>query len=263
VVYSKAEGPAKELEAGDVIVEIERTPIKSISDVADVLSASDKVFRFKVIRGQMVRTARIQRGTNPVLEDLKSIAIEGNKIKNFPPINLIANNPEGKDTLTKEICGAFKEDMESIGISVSIDYLDGNAYYSRLQKGDFDLAFRNVKVTGTPSLYLMFYKNPNQENITNTNYGSYFNPQINEMAESIRNVTDIEVVIDAWKKAHKVLNIDPPYIFLWSRKHIVIYNDRLQIIAPNPEYKVPHGYKQIDGKINVFNEIHLWGMKKK
>jgi ABC-type transport system substrate-binding protein len=265
VLTDPIKGPAVELKAGDQILDVEDTRVSSVNNLASLLQAraQEKMFRVKVSRGPRVLVLQVQPVTFPQVGIWTTVSIANNRLEGFPEIRLIANNPEGKDPLIKEICGALKEDFAKIGMEVTIDYLDGAAYYPRLQTGDFELAFRTVKLTGTPSLYRMFYKSSKETVASNTNYGGYHNETVNDMAWSTKDTTDITILDTTWKKAHQILNIDPPYIFLWSRRHILIYDPRIQVITPGPDYQVPHGYKQINGLINVFNEIHLWAFKEK
>ncbi len=254
--------PENEFLENDWIQSIERTKIESIHDIAQALSdLKQNVFRVQIARKDRIFVKRLQRGIQLNLGQLQSLKISSDQIQGFPKLTLIANNPEGKNPLIKEICGALKEDFEKIGIFIVIDYLDNEKYYPRLQNGKFDLVLRTTKITGTPSLMRMFYKNPKETSVSNSNYGNYYNSQINTMAIETRDATNIEKVRNIWKKAHEVLHNDPPAIYLWSRNHIILYDPRLQVITPNPEYNIPYGYTKINGLINIFNEAHLWAWK--
>lgn len=256
-------GPAVELKAGDQIIDVEGVRLRSLTDLASAMQAriQEKEFRVKVARGPRVLVQLVQPVTFPQVGIWSSVTIVNNQLQGFPELSLIANNPEGKDPFSKEICGALKEDFAKAGIAVKIDYLDGAAYYPRLQGGDFDLAFRTLKLTGTPSLYRMFYRKTQDSGITNSNYGSYLNATVNDMAWSSKDITDVAILDTIWKKAHVVLHHDPPYLMLWSRRHILMHDPRLEVMTPGPSYEVPHGYKQINGLINIFNEVHLWALK--
>ena len=248
----------EELEAGDQILSIERKDTRGVEDVLEALSDTKQlVFRVRIVRGQRIFVKRIEAGVNIPLGILNTLIFREKKIYGFPELTLIANNPEGKNPLVKEICGALKEDFAKIGITVKLDYLDGQTYYPRLRQGKFDLAYRNVKITGTPNLHSMFY-NGSSEKIENTNYGAYSNPTINELSMAARRVTDVQLLKNAWKRAHEVLHRDPPYLYLWSRRHIIMYNPSLRVYPPGPTYTVPYGNTKINGLINIFNEVHLW-----
>lgn len=248
----------EELERGDQILSVERKDVRGIEDVLAGLSDEQQnVFRLRIVRGQRIFVKRLERVSSIPVGILNTLVFRNNKIEGFPELTLIANNPEGKNPLVKEICGALKEDFARIGIKVKLDYLDGQTYYPRLRQGKFDLAYRNIKITGTPSLYRMFYKG-SSEDIENTNYGAYSNTSINELAIAAKSVTDIQLLKNAWKKAHEILHHDPPYIYLWSRRHIIMYNPSLRIAPTGPKYTVPYGNTKINGLINLFNEVHLW-----
>jgi ABC-type transport system substrate-binding protein len=218
-------------------------------------------FRMYIVRGSRVLAKTIHRKTALRAHILSTLQFQNNKIKNFPVLTLIANNPEGKNPLIKEICGALKEDLEKVGITLNIDYLEAKDYYPSLRTAKFDLAYRTIKLTGTPSLYRMFYKDESTESQENINYGSYYNEDINEIAIRTKDETDIKKMKNDWKVAHEILHYDPPYLYLWSRRHIIVYNPMIEVITPNPEYTVPYGQTNINGLINVFNEIHLWSIK--
>lgn len=252
--------PAADFSSGDQIVSVERKEIGSVEALAAALSLQDNVFRVQIVRGKRLLVLRIQASMKPPAGILKTVAFGQKRLSGFPAFSLIANNPEGKNPLVKEICGALKEDFERVGIGLKIDYLDGKDYYTRLRQGKFDLAYRTVKITGTPNLHRMFYKG-NTEDAENTNYGSYSNEKINELASAGQNITDVSLLKNAWKMAHEILHHDPPYLYLWSRRHIIMYNPKIQILTPGPEYSVPFGYTNINGLINIFNEVHLWTWK--
>ena len=249
----------EELKQGDQILKIEEKNIGSLEDFLSVFESSkETVFRVTIARGNRVLVKRIKTHSSPNVGILNSVSVLGGKVAGFPELTLIANNPEGKDPMIKEICGALKEDLEKIGILVKIDYLDSKTYYPRLQNGEFDIAYRTVKLTGTPNLYRMFYKDVKKEGLDNANYGDYNNERINEIAWSTRNITEVSILKTAWSKAHEILHQDPPYLFLWSRRHILMHDPRVTTVAPGPEYEVPYGYTEINGLINIFNEVHLW-----
>lgn len=263
-IFSKpTPGPAQELEANDRILDVEGQRINSVVEFASALRAvpKEKAARVRVARGERVLVNRVQAGTMPQIGMWNTVMVTEDKIQGFPDLGLIANNPEGKDTLIREVCGALKEDMAKVGITVNIEYLDGLVYYPRMQTGNFDLAFRTLRLTGTPSLYRMFYHKQGDPGITNANYGTYSNEAVNELAWSTRDTTTIAILESAWKRAHVILHHDPPYIFLWSRRNILLYDPRIEIITPGPEYEIPRGYTEINGLINVFNEVHLWAWK--
>lgn len=248
----------EELEPGDQILSVERKDVRGVEDVLAALSdTKQNVFRLRIVRGQRIFVKRLEAVPSIPIGILNTLVFRDNKIEGFPELTLIANNPEGKNTIIKEICGALKEDFAKIGIQVKLDYLDGQSYYPRLRQGKFDLAYRNIKITGTPSLHRMFYKG-NSEDIENTNYGAYSNSNINELAMTAKTVTDVQLLKTAWKRAHELLRHDPPYLYLWSRRHIIMYNPSLRIVPPGPRYTVPYGNTKINGLINIFNEVHLW-----
>ncbi|WP_372369053.1 ABC transporter substrate-binding protein [Candidatus Uabimicrobium sp. HlEnr_7] len=262
IVYSASGERVKEFESGDIIKEIERVPVSSIAELLKQLEQrkDEEIVRIKVTNGNRVFVRRLQNKLNVDVGIWKSVNITGNTLSGFPKLSLIANNPQGKNQLVKQICGALKEDFAKFGVEVTIDYLVPDSYYPRLQKGDFDIAFRTVKLTGTPNLTRLFQHKKNQKNIKNVNYGRYHNATINKIANSTRDVTDVKILQQAWRKAFLILHHDPPYIFLWSRNHIIMHDPKLKILSPGPEYKVPHGYTQINGLINIFNEVHLWSV---
>lgn len=263
LLATPTKGPGKELESGDQILRVEMKQVTSAVELlAEFIAQGEEPFRVTVERGPRHQIQRIYPGEEVDAGEWKNIVIGADRLENFPELSLIANNPEGKNDLVKEICGSLKEDLAKIGIPVKIDYLDGRSYYPRMQKGDFDLALRTVKLSGTPNLYRMFYKQSGGMDAMNVNYGGYHNAKINELASSTKNITSTDILIEMWKTAHRVLHHDPPYIYLWSRRHILLYTDRLEIVKPGPAYQLPYSDSRIvDGLIDIFNEVHLWGLR--
>ena len=249
-------GPAQELRAGDRILSIERKKVGSLLElVAAYRHRNERIFRAKIVRDDRVYVKRIDR-QRPLQPGVwQAVTLNDDKLHGLPTLTLIANNPEGKNALIKSVCGAFKEDMAKVGINLAIDYLDSASYYPRLRQGKFDLAYRTLKLTGTPSIYRMFYYDARE---VNTNYGRYANSQINAIAVKTNNVTDLARLKSAWKTAHKILHQDPPYLYLWSRRHILMHAPELVVHKPDNSYQVPYGYTEINGLINIFNEVHLW-----
>ncbi|HPY74732.1 MAG: hypothetical protein KBC30_02620 [Planctomycetes bacterium] len=255
--------PCQELEKRDQITRIEQDRVNTLEELLQVLDKqTTETYRVYIIRGQRILAKKINTKTFSQPHTLSTLRFVDQTIQNFPTLNLIANNPEGKNPLIKEVCGALKEDLEKIGIRLNIDYLDGKDYYPLLRASQFDLAFRTIKITGTPSLYRMFYKDTTKEQTDNTNYGSYYNEDINEIALRTQDETDIKKMKNDWKAAHEILHYDPPYLYLWSRRHIIVYNPMIQVTTPNPEYPIPYGQTNINGLINIFNEVHLWTIQK-
>lgn len=262
IIYGKKGKRAKEFEPGDIIQEVERVRINSFANFLSELERrkQDEIVRVKVINGNRVLIRRLENKSPVDVGIWNSVQIVNNKIRGISELSLIANNPQGKNQLVKQVCGALKEDLQKIGIKITIDYLEGSSYYPRLQTGDFDLAFRTIKLTGTPNLYRLFHHKQNQEKIKNVNYGRYHNTTINNIAENNKNITSMSVLQNSWKKAFRILHHDPPYIFLWSRNNIIMHDPKIKILSPGAGYKIPHGYTQINGLINIFNEVHLWAV---
>lgn len=108
----------------------------------------------------------------------------------------------------------IKQSLENVGVTVQIEETTEDSLTSRLEKGDFSLAFVRCSFDDEAEVSYLFHSDPR---IGRFNFGGYRNPQVDEL---INQTLKASVNFGTRKKLkwelHRIIAEDCPFIFLWS-----------------------------------------------
>lgn len=151
-------------------------------------------------------------------------------------IHFLATTP---NPVNDVIIPIAKENYKELGISFEPDMLDFNAVKEKQKKGDFDMFFLAWQLTEDPDSTNIFSTNGSQNEI------GYSNPKVDELlAKGIKEV-EIEKRKPIYHELYKVLNEDPPYIFLYQRTDMMPINARVQGWDLSPYKKFYYSLHQV------------------
>lgn len=151
-------------------------------------------------------------------------------------IHFLATTP---NPVNEVIIPVAKENYKELGILFEPDMLDFNAVKEKQKKGDFDMFFLAWQLTEDPDSTNIFSTNGSQNEI------GYSNPKVDELlAKGIKEV-EIEKRKPIYHELYKVLNEDPPYIFLYQRTDMMPINARVQGWDLSPYKKFYYSLHQV------------------
>ena len=145
-----------------------------------------------------------------------------NYTTNSISLNLTVNREDSNRVATAEI---IKNELEQIGIKVTLRKVSGSQYNSILQNKNYEMILTGVYNSFSPNLETFFGTN---------NIQNYQNDEINNILNEIKNITDESLLKEKYKRIVDVYNSELPFIGLCRNKTTVIRNQNLAgEIIPN------------------------------
>lgn len=138
-----------------------------------------------------------------------------------------------------EAAKAIKKQLGEVGIEVTVEELDQQTYYDRLQTGAFDLALCSFYLDEDPDIGFMF--NPGGS----ANYGGVNSTEITAAIDAARAAFTEETVKSAYSELQRLLIERMPQIGLYFRTNSIVCNDLLTDIG-----------EPLQGQI--FADINAW-----
>ena len=112
------------------------------------------------------------------------------------------------------------------GVVMELDPLEWSVFAEKIKSRDFDALSMAWSAGIESDIYQMFHS----DNIGDgaDNFMSYSNPKLDELIDRARQTLDEDERMALWRQAHAILNRDLPYTFLYSRKFLMVLDDRFE-----------------------------------
>lgn len=120
-----------------------------------------------------------------------------------------------------EAAKAIAKQLEEVGIEATVEELNQQEYYNRLQTGDFQLAMCSFYLDEDPDIGFMF--NPGGS----ANYGGVDSAEITSAIDAARNAFKEEDIKAAYSEVQRLLMERMPQIGLYYRMNSIVCNDLL------------------------------------
>lgn len=140
----------------------------------------------------------------------------------------------------------IQDQMRHVGVSVRLERVETNAFYTSLRERRFEaaLAGRAVALTADPGGTWMCDEAGARNEV---NYSGYCNPTLDALVEKAFATQDVQAGAAIWKEVQRILYEDQPFTFLWWMDEVVGIHDRFEhttisITSPYKnlyEWKVP------------------------
>lgn len=115
----------------------------------------------------------------------------------------------------EEIWEALETDLRNLGIKLEFEVLDIERWKKKVYyEHDFDIVLDTWSFSSAGEIYSLFHTSENDPG--ENNYISYSNEYVDLLLDRSRRVLDAAQFQDINKYIHEILNIECPYIFLWS-----------------------------------------------
>lgn len=156
--------------------------------------------------------------------------------KRFSLRYLTTNDRTGHD-----IAEIIANELDKIGIEVTLETVDSATFFDRVLKRDFDLfTSRWIGVNGPQILAKILHSSQTQKNNPKgTNRGEYHNPKLDQLIDQFLVETDTAKQKHFVTQAQEILQDDLPYLDLWHwNTSLFAPNDAQNIILyPNGSYE--------------------------
>ena len=133
----------------------------------------------------------------------------------------------------------IKEQLEKIGIVITIKDVNSNQYDTYLKNKNYDMILLNSNYSYSPSLNKYF---------GDSNIANYKNEEVDKLLEEIQNSTDENEIKEKYSRIVEIYNDEAPYISLFFNQNTMIYSPNLKgNISPNSYnlfYKIESWYRE-------------------
>lgn len=133
----------------------------------------------------------------------------------------------------------IKEQLEKIGIIITIKDVNSNQYDTYLKNKNYDMILLNSNYSYSPSLNKYF---------GDSNIANYKNEEVDKLLEEIQNSTDENEIKEKYSRIVEIYNDEAPYISLFFNQNTMIYSLNLKgNISPNSYnlfYKIESWYRE-------------------
>lgn len=145
-------------------------------------------------------------------------------------IELIAletqRGPEANDVL-----GIFREDLDSIGVGLDVQYVPAREFFQRLEKRSFDAAyFTWLPDIPDPDPYGLLHSSMIG---LGANFAGYANPDADRLLDQARATTDRSQRKALYRQLHRLLHEELPYTPLYAPYGHYAWNRRLHGVSPH------------------------------
>ena len=151
-------------------------------------------------------------------------------------LNLIVNK---EDSYMVKVSKKIKEQLESIGMIITIKDVDNKQYNTYLKNKNYDMILLNSSYSYSPSLDKYF---------GNSNIANYQNEEITDLLDEVKNSTDENEIKQKYSRIVEIYNDEVPYISLFFNQNTMIYSTNLKgNISPNSYnlfYKIENWYRE-------------------
>jgi peptide/nickel transport system substrate-binding protein len=127
--------------------------------------------------------------------------------------------------LRKDVAVMVQAQLKRIGVKVKIEILEFNLLLEQVfDKGDFDVLLAAWDVDFTVNPTPLFHSASIKDGY---NFIGYSNPQVDELLEKARTMSDAQLAVPVWKEFQKAILFDCPYTFLFSKDNLATFQPNI------------------------------------
>lgn len=120
----------------------------------------------------------------------------------------------------------IKEQLESIGIKVTISKLSDAQYKNVLKNKNYQILLTGIYNSYSPDI-TQFFNNDNLQN--------YTNEEINKLLNEVKTITDDKLIQEKYEKIQEIYSKEQPFIGLYRNKNIIVKSQNIagEVIGNN------------------------------
>ncbi len=143
------------------------------------------------------------------------------------------------DSIKVKVAELIKQQLESIGIKITIIKANENQYQNYKNNKNYDMILCGTYIGTSPDLTTYF---------GDGNLSNYNNEEMCSILNDVKNITDNELLKEKYKRIYEIYMNDVPYISLYNSYELVAYNKNLSGSITANWY-------------NIFSKISTWYKK--
>jgi peptide/nickel transport system substrate-binding protein len=140
------------------------------------------------------------------------------------PFRFALTYPSSSDVWEKTVL-FMKDSFARAGIVMEADRVDWPVLVQKLNQSNFDAVTLGWSSTLESDPYQIYHSSQIKDQGDNRTH--YSNPQLDALIEKARVTTDADARMKMWQQVHRILHEDQPYTFLFNRKELMIFNNRI------------------------------------
>ena len=135
------------------------------------------------------------------------------------------------DPVSQQACQLIQKQLKAINIDMKIQKQDFGTLLDRTQKGDFQMAYMGWSGRTDPdgNFYSWVYSEGTD------NFMKYSDPEMDQLLEEGRSLTDQGARKEVYKKVMQKLNEDVPYIYLYHENNVFGLSKAVKGFTPVPD----------------------------
>jgi len=140
---------------------------------------------------------------------------------------------EKNNESTKRVVLAYKNFMKKVGIKISVDFMEREAWKKAIFKNHkFDITFASWSFDDSSDISSLFHSSENMA--WGNNFISYDNSDVDNLIEQSKKSIDHQEKRTINHRLHKIISEDVPYTFLWSLTQYAAYNKKIEGVNIHP-----------------------------
>ncbi|QOV89257.1 peptide-binding protein [Humisphaera borealis] len=145
------------------------------------------------------------------------------------PLKFKLTYPSGNES-TEKVVLFMKDNFTRGGVVMEPDRVDWPVLVQKLNQTDFEAVTLGWSSTPESDPYQVFHSS--QITGQGDNRTHYINKELDKLIEQARGTVKTDDRMKLWQKVHAILHEDQPYTFLFNRKALRLFNNRIQNIKP-------------------------------
>ena len=147
-------------------------------------------------------------------------------------------NETTDNVLRKDAAQTVAEQLRKVGIEVTVEALEWDAYEKAVEEKDYDLLMAGIYLGNTPEL------SPILGTDGASNIGEYSDAALDKALAELRNARDEETFADAYVVLQQRLAQDLPLIGLCFRNHMLMVSDEIEGVSQPQDFNAYYGIEQ-------------------
>jgi peptide/nickel transport system substrate-binding protein len=139
------------------------------------------------------------------------------------------------DDISRLMASAFQQQLREAGITMNIRSTESATFFADIIAGNFQMySARWVGGTDDPDFFNLIFHSRMMP-MKGANRGHYSNMRVDELIDSARRTLDMEKRKEAYQEIQRIVAEDLPYVSLFYRENVCIYNKRIEGVKIYPD----------------------------
>jgi peptide/nickel transport system substrate-binding protein len=139
------------------------------------------------------------------------------------------------DDISRLMASAFQQQLREAGITMNIRSTESATFFADIVAGNFQMySARWVGGTDDPDFFNLIFHS-RMVPMKGANRGHYSNMRIDELIDFARRTLEMEQRKEAYQEIQRIVAEDLPYVSLFYRENVCIYNKRIEGVKIYPD----------------------------